>query len=301
MVIGASTHPLQYMGSQIRLRAIPLLILSLLFCRGLASPQASTTRAKGESGPPAFEGAESLLAQGQLEQAKAKIQEQLKLTPTSIEGYNLLGIIYSNQKDYEHALDAFQQALKAKPNSTKTHNNLANLYVLEGKSELAERELRKVLQLEPANRDGNYNLGLLLMAKGAPAEAIPHFQRVRPKPGGSLQPDARVSASGPDGGRIEDGQRLSSAEQVSSSDCISRWVFCWLLRISSGRRSSNWRRPTHFSRKPPRFFTTLDKLTFGIMSTPKPCPSCSGRSTEAGVARCPVFTGADCGGTEASG
>src|SRR3989475_10702994 len=30
------------------------------------------------------------------------------------------------------------------------------------------------------NRDGNYNLGLVLMAKGRPAEAIIHFQRVRP-------------------------------------------------------------------------------------------------------------------------
>ena len=36
------------------------------------------------------------------------------------------------------------------------------------------------MRLDPANRDGNYNLGVLLIAKGSPAEAIPHFERVRP-------------------------------------------------------------------------------------------------------------------------
>src|SRR6185312_2969661 len=42
------------------------------------------------------------------------------------------------------------------------------------------KQFRKVLTIEPANNDGNYNLGLVLMAKGLSAEAIPHFQRVRP-------------------------------------------------------------------------------------------------------------------------
>ena len=51
---------------------------------------------------------------------------------------------------------------------------------LQNKPDLAEKEFRTVLRLDPADREGNYNLGLLLMAKGSPAEAIPHFQRVRP-------------------------------------------------------------------------------------------------------------------------
>src|SRR2546427_11161714 len=42
------------------------------------------------------------------------------------------------------------------------------------------KEFRTVLRLDPANRDGNYNLGLILMVRGHPAEAIIHFQRVRP-------------------------------------------------------------------------------------------------------------------------
>ncbi len=183
MGIGASIHLPK--GSEPGLRGICALVLLLILCRGYATSQRSSATAGAKksssaAAQSAFQEAESLLGQGLVEQAKEKIQEQLKLNPTSVEGFNLLGIVCAGQKDYGNALDAFQHALKLSPNSTKTHNNLANLYVIQEKSDLAEKELRRVLQLDPANRDGNYNLGLLLMAKGSPAEAIPHFQRVRP-------------------------------------------------------------------------------------------------------------------------
>jgi tetratricopeptide (TPR) repeat protein len=180
MAIGTSIHSLKHAGHSRLCGVLALLLILILGC-GLAAAQASTARAhQTAKGPAPFQEAESLFAQGMVDQAKEKTEEQLKLNPASVEGYNLLGIIFSSQKQYEQALDAFQHALRLNPNSTKTHNNFANLYVMQGKTELAEKELRKVLQLDPANRDGNYNLGLLLMARNAPAEAIPHFLRVRP-------------------------------------------------------------------------------------------------------------------------
>src|SRR3984893_11693281 len=124
--------------------------------------------------------AEALLGQGKLEEAKNKILEALRHDPESVEGYNLLGIVYSDEKDYTDALDAFQYALKLSPSSSSTHNNLGNLYVAQHKLELAEKEFTAVLQLDPANREANYNLGLVLMAQGAPGKAILHLQRVRP-------------------------------------------------------------------------------------------------------------------------
>jgi tetratricopeptide (TPR) repeat protein len=129
---------------------------------------------------PLLEEAEELLRRGSIDEAKNKIQEELRRNPSSIEGYDLLGIVYTDEKDYQNALEAFQQALKLDPNSTRALNNLANLYVSENKLDLAEKEFRKVLRLEPGNRDGNYNLGLVLMATGSPLAAISHFQRVHP-------------------------------------------------------------------------------------------------------------------------
>ncbi len=124
---------------------------------------------------------EELIRNGALDQAKEKIENQLKVKPSDADAYNLLGIIYTAEKDYTNALDAFRQALSLSPNSTKTHNNLGNLYVAEQKIDLAENEFNQTLTRSPADRDANYNLGLLLLANGKPASAIQHFQRIRPQ------------------------------------------------------------------------------------------------------------------------
>jgi tetratricopeptide (TPR) repeat protein len=164
-----------------RLWRLIVLILSLLASSHAPAQEASAARSSSARAVPSpFAEAETLLRQGSTEEAKQKIQEQLALHPTSVAGYNLLGIAYSSEKDYAGAFDAFQHALKLSPNSTKTHNNLGNLYVAQNKPDLAEKEFRTALRSNPADSEGNYNLGLLLIAKGSPAEAIPYFQRVRP-------------------------------------------------------------------------------------------------------------------------
>ena len=141
------------------------------------APTSNSQQTKPTS--PTLQQAETLRQQGELDQAKAKVQEDLQQNP-SVEAYNLLGFICIDQKDSSAAVDAFQHALKLQPGSAKTHNNLGNVYVSLQKLDLAEKEFRTVLRLDPADRDANYNLGLLLMSQGAPAAAIPHFERVRP-------------------------------------------------------------------------------------------------------------------------
>lgn len=136
-------------------------------------------QAKAEASP-AILAAENLLAQGRLDEAKEKIQEQLKADPRSVEGFNLLGIILSDQKNFPDALDAFQQALRLNPKSVRTHDNLANFYIAEGKPDLAENEFTSALALAPADRDSNYNYGLFLLSKGSPSPAVVHLLRVHP-------------------------------------------------------------------------------------------------------------------------
>src|SRR6267154_139131 len=184
MNIGASfQHASRITGSPPKLRGIFALALILLFPRVSAAQQSVPSKKNAQQSSkiqPQFREAEELFRQGLIDQAKEKIEEELKRNPSSVEGYNLLGIIYSDQKDYATALEVFQHALKLEPNSTRTHNNLGNVYVAQEKPNLAEKEFRTVLRLDPGNRDGNYDLGLVLMATGRPAEAIIHFQRVRP-------------------------------------------------------------------------------------------------------------------------
>lgn len=128
-----------------------------------------------------FARVQSLVQQGRLGEAKTELLEELKRNPSSVDGYNLLGIIDSEGRDYRGALADFQRALRLDPNSTRTHNNLGDLYLTQKRTDLAEKEFRAALRFEPGNRDGNYNLGLLLMAQGRPSQAIPYFERVRPR------------------------------------------------------------------------------------------------------------------------
>jgi tetratricopeptide (TPR) repeat protein len=128
----------------------------------------------------ALQQVEVLIQQGHLDEAKSQTLDVLKENPSSVECYNLLGIIAGNQQDYSNAIAAFQKALQLAPRSVKTHNNLGNVYVAQKQLDLAEKEFRTALRVDAADRDANYNLGVLLMVKGAPTEAIPHFERVRP-------------------------------------------------------------------------------------------------------------------------
>ena len=158
-----------------RTRSISTLFVILFICgAGTAPPQSSNI-------PTNLQPIQTLVQQGHLEDAKTKVLEELQRNPSSVEGYNLLGIIESEQQNYPNALAALQKALQLTPNSTKTHNNLGDVYLTQKKFDLAEREFRTALRLAPRDRDGNYNLGLLQMAKGSPAEAIPYFERVHPK------------------------------------------------------------------------------------------------------------------------
>ena len=185
----------------------------LLFFVPAAYSQDKTVPARKPAASSPFAEAQSLLQQGSIADAKARIQEQLALHPSSVEGYNLLGIACTNEKDYDGALEAFHHALKLAPNSAKTRTNLGNVYVAQGKPDLAEKEFRTALTLDPANRDGNYNLGLVLMAKGAPAEAIPHFLLVRPL---NLQTRFNLVRAYFLAGKTKEG--LLAANQLSAQD-----------------------------------------------------------------------------------
>jgi tetratricopeptide (TPR) repeat protein len=154
---------------------ILILFLILIACRRGASQQQSSNLSTN------LQIVEALVQQGDFEEAKTRVLAELERSPSSADGYNLLGIIESEERDYSNALAAFQKALQLAPNATKTHNNLGTVYLAQKNFDLAEKEFRTALRLDPKNRDGNYNLGILQMAKGSPAEAIPYLERIRPK------------------------------------------------------------------------------------------------------------------------
>lgn len=180
---GCHSIPVQKHDPRWRTPAILALILLTIPTAGQSPRQHTAAQPLRDSATvsPQIQEAEELLHNGNFQQAREILEEQVALHPSSIEAYNLLGIACTNEKDFEHAKDAFDKALELAPNSPKTHVNLGNLFVAEQKFELAEKEFKGVLRTNPANRDANYNLGLLFLAKRIPSDAIPYFQRVRPR------------------------------------------------------------------------------------------------------------------------
>jgi len=177
IAIAWSTAP-----SLCRAGSLFLLLLSSLTLAAQQPHHSATTREAEPSShsSPNLQQAEELRRQGLFDQARSKVQEELERNPASVEAYNMLGFIYTDERDYSNAVEAFQHALKLAPGSAKTRNNLGNVYMSEQKPDLAENEFRTVLRTDPGNRDANYNFGLLLMSKGSPGEAIARFERVRP-------------------------------------------------------------------------------------------------------------------------
>jgi len=160
--------------------------ISLCLCASVVKVSVSAQKPSGPASKASpevrerFDEARRLLQGGYPDSALASVQQGLKVAPKSVEGLNLLGLIYLQKHDYPEAEKAFEDALKVDPRSTETHNNLGNTYYAQQKLDLAEQEFRKTLRYEPANRDANYNLGLVLLAKRDAKGAIVYLGRVRP-------------------------------------------------------------------------------------------------------------------------
>jgi tetratricopeptide (TPR) repeat protein len=135
--------------------------------------------------PNSLQAAEAQMQQGHFSQAKVTILAVLKKDQTSVEAWNLLGIVEAAQHDNAGALIALHRALQLDPNSARTHINLGNVCLGDDETAQAEQEFRSALRLDPGNRDANYNLATLLMARGQSAAAVPYLERIHPQDNGT--------------------------------------------------------------------------------------------------------------------
>ena len=171
-------------GRRTVLASIAALSAIFFVGRGVASQQAppsKQTAHPASKAPSPFADAEELLRQGKLEDAKSRIQEELQQNPSRAEGYALLGLVYTAEKNYTEALSAFHRGLELNPKSTGIRIDMGNLYVAQGNLDQAEKEFREVVRLNPADYDGNYNLALVLLAKKQPVAAIASLLRIHPQ------------------------------------------------------------------------------------------------------------------------
>ena len=81
------------------------------------------------------------------QQAKALLEEAVRLDPKLGAAYLQLGILYSEQKDFSQAIWAFQRAIEVSPGLEETHYRLAQAYRQTGETSKAKIELQLYSEL----------------------------------------------------------------------------------------------------------------------------------------------------------
>ena len=207
-------------GMKTRVDLLRVVALGVITATNLRTPAQQPTAPKATTRPSSpkpspFADTERLLQEGKLEDAKIRVEEEIRENPSSAEGYALLGLVYTAQKNYGDALTAFEQGIKLNPKSTGIRNDLGNLYVLQGDLEQAEKEFREVLRVRPTDADANYNLGLVLLAKQQAADAIVCFQRVHPA---TIASRFNLVKAYLEAGRTADGLRVARELSAQNKD-----------------------------------------------------------------------------------
>lgn len=128
-------------------------------------------------------GPEKLIEQGidlqqQARRWEAELRYRLALrqTPSSIDGWNNLGVLYRQRNQPELAERAFRRQVRLIPDQSGPYSALGVALRDLGRHEEAEAVYRRALLLEPDSWRPHYNLGNMLRALGRLAESARHYR-----------------------------------------------------------------------------------------------------------------------------
>jgi tetratricopeptide (TPR) repeat protein len=120
--------------------------------------------------------AEVAIAEGRRDDARALLEQALRIEPAHRQSHGRLGGILLEMGDVSGAIRELEQApLAAEYDAAAV--NLARAYLAAGRSEDAIRMFRVALDINPARPDVLRYLGTLLIEGGRPREAVPLLER----------------------------------------------------------------------------------------------------------------------------
>ncbi|MBI4712044.1 MAG: tetratricopeptide repeat protein [Planctomycetes bacterium] len=103
-------------------------------------------------------------------------EESLRIDPTFGEAYQVIGYVYRDKKDYNHALDYFSKAIEATPSLAYSYYERAMIPAYSrNKSEEAITDLENVLKYDPQSYIGYFAKGMLQRRLDQENEAIQSF------------------------------------------------------------------------------------------------------------------------------
>jgi len=126
-----------------------------------------------------YEKAQRAFLTGDLEAARAALDELLKARSDIPEAYNLLGAIYARQGDSRKAVSNFKKAVTLRPGYSEAVDNLSLHLIRSGQAKQAIGELQGLLRLDSASTSIHTWLGRVHFQTGEFSKAVSHLERVK--------------------------------------------------------------------------------------------------------------------------
>ena len=112
-----------------------------------------------------LEQAEKLFDQKQLEEADRLAREVLQVQPKSARALQVVGLVYSEQRDCQSAIDYLTRALAEKPDLGPAHNGLGLCYFQTDNLGLALRHFNLAICIDPGYAHAHFNRALIWLKR----------------------------------------------------------------------------------------------------------------------------------------
>lgn len=114
---------------------------------------------------------------GEMERAKASLEEASRIAPENPEILNKLAFVTAKTGERLNAIELYERSLALDENDDLTHNAIASLYRLERAYERAQDHYLKALEIDDTYAQTYYNYGNLLVDMGEIDEARTMYKR----------------------------------------------------------------------------------------------------------------------------
>jgi len=138
----------------------------------------SRKKQKSSESKPTFQQALKHYQSGLLLQAELTCNTILELQKDDSETLHLLGVIYTQNKNYRAAINVIAKAISINNSVSHYYGSLGNAFKELEEFDAAIKCYQQVLTLDPNSADAYYNLGIVLKKQGKFTEAITCYQRV---------------------------------------------------------------------------------------------------------------------------
>lgn len=118
----------------------------------------------------------ALAMEGNLEEAARHFSEAIRIFPNSVEAHSNLGSIFAMQGKFDEALAHFTEAVRLNPNSAEVLNNLGNVQARLGDFDGAAESYSKALRINPRFSQAHASLGDIFIRQGRINEALEHYK-----------------------------------------------------------------------------------------------------------------------------